>query len=207
MTQHLSTRSILLGLLALCQTACTSTSNERSSTPIVNNIAQAPPPTTTDPGAGSTPGMVPENLPPPQIDGALLLRPEQLVTQVQEAVNPIYPNWVLFKHGTYVVFDNKDHMPDLVQKALDLMKEHRPKTAEAYHWDYSVTELHRIEGWSVHGNGYGIYTYVYPREMADLEADMPQVAAFAKAKRALDEAVPEVVYVHDANGLRPYTKQ
>lgn len=203
---------LLYVLLFLVLVACNTPPNPAvPNVPPTTAVDPAPKPSTPQPEAivpdnGNMTNMDPRNLDIPTVDRTLLLTPSQLAGQVTQAVNSMYPNWVILEHGTYIVFDDPGNIPDVTTKALQLLEQHRPKTEEDSYWMYSISNLTNIDGWSVYGNGYGIYTYVYPNELLNDDPSMPEVAAFAKAKRSLDEANPKIVYTHTAeNGLRVHT--
>lgn len=196
-------------LVALLLTACEAPAPQppAPAPPVEQPVQQpkAPMPPVQDPLNGSMTNMDPRDLNIPKIDVSILLRPDQLAGQITQAVNSMYPNWVLLQHGTYIVFDEQSTIPNMPSKALDMLEQYRPKNEEESFWMYSISNLSNIDGWSVYGNGYGIYTYVYPNELSNPNPSMPDVAAFAKAKRALDEANPKVIYTHTAeNGLQAY---
>ena len=83
---------------------------------------------------------------------------ETLLEHVKLAINPNLQDWVLFENGTYVIFDAVDTIPDMEAEAIKLMKEYGPAHAGGPAGDFSVTHLHRTEGWVVSGHGYGMYT-------------------------------------------------
>lgn len=138
------------------------------------------------------------------MDPSLLLSSELLVEKVQQSIIPVYKNWVLFKYGTYVILDDINNIPDVGQEALRLLEAYRPKSAlEKPDWDYSISHLEQVEGWSVYGNGYGIYTYVHPDEMIEAP-DPPNIIVFSRNKRTMDEANPQILYISSAEGIRAY---
>lgn len=189
-------------LLAACETPAP---QPPAPTPPIEQ-PKTPMPPAPDPYNGSMTNMDPRDLNIPKIDVSTLLGPAQLAGQITQAVNSMYPNWILLKHGTYIVFDDQSTIPNMPTKALEMLEQYRPKNKEDSYWMYSISNLSNIDGWSVYGNGYGIYTYVYPNEMLHDNPSMPDVAAFAKAKRALDEKSPQIIYTHTAkNGLQVYT--
>lgn len=201
---------LLLLLLTACEDAPPVVELPITQDPVTTTVAPEPAPPVPQPPAGEGIGgmsnMDPRDLPIMMVDVNQLLTPAQLAAQVSQAVNPIYPNWILLANGSYIVFDDPSEMPNLVEESLTLLEQHRPKTVEDGYWMYSISNLVNIEGWSVYGNGYGIYTYVHPSELKEANPAMTTVAAFAKAKRALDEATPQVIYVHTSSGLAAYTK-
>ncbi|MFK7797861.1 MAG: hypothetical protein AB8E82_10440 [Aureispira sp.] len=169
-------------------------------------VAPSPQPNTSTPDPGNNGTMTMENLDDVQVtmNPSLFLSPEQLLEKVQQSIIPVYKNWVLFKNGTYIILDDISNIPDVGQEAIRLLAAYRPKSVmEKPSWDYSISHLERVEGWSVYGNGYGIYTYVHPSEMVDAPAP-PTIIVFSKNKRMLDEANPEILYISSAEGIRAY---
>lgn len=136
-----------------------------------------------------------ENMVIPDIGETAKLSHEELRSYIKEAIIPSYQNWLIFRNGTYIVFDNVDTIPDVKKAALNWLAHYKPKTPADNHWEYSITDLDRTEGWAVFGNGYGIYTFVHAKELSDAPSPQ-QIAAYAKAKRALDEKKPEIIYVN-----------
>ncbi len=197
---------LLLITFTACQNQPQPTAPVAPETNTTVQVAPAPQPAPAPSNNGSMTNMDPRDLEIPEVDQSILLQPAQLAGQITQAVNSMYPNWVLLENGTYIVFDDQGNIPDMATKALDLLEKYRPKNEEDSYWMYSISNLTNIDGWSVYGNGYGIYTYVYPSEMLKDNPSMPDIAAFAKAKRRLDEDTPKVVYTHTAeSGLKTYT--
>ncbi len=165
---------------------------------------------TAAPNTGAKPGnngtMTMENLDNVQVimNPNLFLSPEQLLEKVQRAIIPVYKNWVLFKYGTFIILDDISQVTDVAQEAKRLLATYRPKSVlEKPTWDYSISHLEQVEGWSVYGNGYGIYTYVNPDEMVDAPTP-PTIIVFARNKRTLDENNPQVLYSSSVDGIRAY---
>lgn len=231
MMKHHKMPYIFLFLLLLGMSACeeaalpseqvpvTTTVNNQPAPPVpqptpaqvpepMPQVQQAPlPTTTTSPTDGEKNGtMTMENLDNVQVtmNPSLFLSSEELLSKVQQSIIPVYKNWVLFKNGTYVILDDISGIPDVAQEALRLLEAYRPKSAvETTNWDYSISHLDRVEGWSVYGRGYGIYTYVNPNEMIDA-ASPPNIIVFSKNKRTLDENNPQIIYISSAEGIRAY---
>ncbi|MCH2022746.1 MAG: hypothetical protein MK207_09735 [Saprospiraceae bacterium] len=128
------------------------------------------------------------------------LSEQELLSNIQEAIIPSYKDWVIMKNGTYIIFDNIDTVTNISKSAIQLLRKYKPKTAAEHNWDYSITDLDKTEGWSVFGNGYGIYNYVHPKELTE-NPSAEQIAAFAKVKRTLDENNPKIIYINSKNGL------
>lgn len=119
-----------------------------------------------------------------------------LLENVKLAINPKFEDWVLFEHGTYIIFDNADTISDVQAEAIRLMKEFGPVYAGSPAGDFGVTHLNKTEGWVVSGHGYGMYTYVNPSE---LEAKFPtdiEIGTFGRSKRQKDGDSPVIVHIN-----------
>ncbi|MDC0230608.1 hypothetical protein OAK19_01450 [Aureispira] len=125
---------------------------------------------------------------------------QELLNKIQKAIIPSYKDWVILKNGTYIIFDNIDTIANISESAIQLLNKYKPKTAAEHNWDFSITDLDQTEGWSVFGNGYGIYNYIHPKELTT-NPTPEQIGAFAKVKRALDEKNPKIIYINSKNGL------
>jgi hypothetical protein len=150
--------------------------------------------------SGSMTNQAIEDIAPATIDEDSNIKPKKLLGYVQEAIIPMYKDWVLFENGTYVIFDNIDTIPDIQKAALEHLKAYTPKTSVEINWDFTISDLEQIDGWSVYGNGYGIYTFVHAIELS-MGASPQQVGAYAKAKRALDEKSPKILFVSSKDGI------
>lgn len=157
--------------------------------PITNNSPQAP---GTNNQATDETGTLSGN--------NVTIEPKRLLTYVQSAIIPIYKDWVVFEHGTYVIFDNIDTVPDIQKSALAHLKAYTPKTVLDNNWDFTISDLDETDGWSVYGNGYGIYTFVHATELS-MGASPLQVGAYAKTKRALDEKNPKIIFISSKDGI------
>lgn len=134
------------------------------------------------------------------VDEENKIESQKLLAYVQSAIIPIYKDWVLFENGTYVIFDNIDTIPDIQKAALEHLKTYTPKNVLENNWDFTISDLDEADGWSVYGNGYGIYTFVHATELS-VGASPLQVGAYAKTKRALDEKNPKVIFISSKNGI------
>ena len=123
---------------------------------------------------------------------------ETLLEHVKLAINPNLQDWVLFENGTYVIFDAVDTIPDMEAEAIKLMKEYGPAHAGGPAGDFSVTHLHRTEGWVVSGHGYGMYTYVNPTELSEKTPTDVEIGLFERSKRNLDGKNPKVLHINRA---------
>lgn len=119
-----------------------------------------------------------------------------LLKNVKLAINPKFQDWVLFKNGTYIVFDNADTIPDLENEAIKSMKEFGPVYAGGSAGDFGVTYLSKSEGWVVSGHGYGMYTYVHPNELNSEKPNDVEIGLFGRSKRNLDGENPVIIHIN-----------
>lgn len=119
-----------------------------------------------------------------------------LLNQVKLAINPKFQDWVLFKNGTYIIFDNADPIPNLENEAMKLMKEFGPVHVGGSAGDFGVTHLNKTEGQVVSGHGYGIYTYVNPKELKPEKPNDVEIGLFGRNKRDLDGKNPIIVHIN-----------
>ncbi|KFF02231.1 hypothetical protein IW20_25285 [Flavobacterium hydatis] len=119
-----------------------------------------------------------------------------LLNQVKLAINPKFQDWVLFKNGTYIIFDNADTIPNLENEAIKLMKEFGPVHVGGAAGDFGVTHLNKTEGWVVSGHGYGMYTYVNPKELKPKKPNDVEIGLFGRNKRDLDGKNPIIVHIN-----------
>jgi hypothetical protein len=119
-----------------------------------------------------------------------------LLNRVKLAINPKFQDWVLFKNGTYIVFDNADTIPNLESEAIKSMKEFGPVYIGGSAGDFGVTHLNQTEGWVVSGHGYGMYTYVNPNELKSEKPNDVEIGLFGRNKRDLDGKEPIIIHIN-----------
>ncbi|CAA6825249.1 MAG: Unknown protein [uncultured Aureispira sp.] len=186
-------KSFLLSLVCLVLLLC-SCENKVQKAP-VPVLPDAPPITT------KTANQPIQNSTPVPVESESTIEPKKLLSYVQVAIIPIYKDWVLFENGTYIIFDNIDTIPDVQKAALEQLKAYTPKTVLESNWDFTISDLDDTDGWSVYGNGYGIYTFVHATELSPGVSPL-QVGAYAKTKRALDEKSPKILFISSKDGIR-----
>jgi hypothetical protein len=165
-------------------------------------LPELPPVTTKTPkSSGSMTNQAIEDIVPASVNEDYQADSKQLLNYVHAAIIPVYKDWVLFENATYIIFDNIDTIPDIQKAALQHLETYRPKTPAESNWDFTISDLDETEGWSIYGNGYGIYTFVHPEELSK-DASPQQVGAYAKTKRALDERNPKILFVSSKNGIQ-----
>jgi hypothetical protein len=187
--------SFLLILLGSCNT------NPVQQTPIP--VLPEQPPITTNtpkPSGRMTNGPIDNNI-PISVNENYTVDSKKLLGYVQSAIIPVYKDWVLFENGTYIIFDNIDTIPDIQKAAFQHLETYKPKTVLESNWDFTISDLDDTDGWSIYGNGYGIYTFVHATELS-MGASPLQVGAYAKTKRALDERDPKILFISSKNGVQ-----
>lgn len=122
---------------------------------------------------------------------------EELTTHVRCAINPQFENWVLFRNGTYIVFDNPESISDIRKEATDLMKEFGPVHVGGPAGDFGVIALSETDGWVVSGHGYGMYTYVHPTELDNPKAADLEIGLYGREKRDADGGSPEIIFINE----------
>lgn len=120
----------------------------------------------------------------------------ELINHVRLSINPKFQDWVLFKNGTYIIFDNPDTIPDLESEAIKLMASFGPVYIGTPAADFDVTDLNKTEGWIVSGHGYGMYTYVSPNDINSKTPDITTIGLLGRTKRDLDGKNPVVIHIN-----------
>ncbi|WP_172821011.1 hypothetical protein [Chryseobacterium sp. T16E-39] len=120
----------------------------------------------------------------------------ELIENVKLAINPKFQDWVLFKNGTYIIFDNADTIKNINDEAISQMKEFGPVFGGGPAGDFGVTHLNKTEGWIVSGHGYGMYTYVSTSEIENKTPNDVEIGMFGRNKRNLDGKNPKIIYVN-----------
>lgn len=121
---------------------------------------------------------------------------KELIKNVKLSISPKFQNWVLFKNGTYIIFDDIKQVKNINNEAIALMKEFEPVSAGGSAGDFNTIRLLKTEGWIVAGHVYGIYTYVSPTEIENKSPNDLEVGLFGRSKRDLDGRNPEIIYIN-----------
>ncbi|WP_228448871.1 hypothetical protein [Chryseobacterium mulctrae] len=121
---------------------------------------------------------------------------KELIENVKLAINPKFQDWVLFKNGTYIIFDDITKVKNINDEAMVMMKEFGPVFAGGPAGDFNTIHLTKTEGWIVSGHGYGMYTYVSPSEIQNESANDMEIGLLGRSKRDLDGKKPEIIYVN-----------
>lgn len=121
---------------------------------------------------------------------------KELINHIKLAINPKFQDWVVFKNGTYIIFDKADTINDINTEALKQMRKFGPVYAGGPAGDFGITTLNKTDGWIVSGHGYGMYTYVNPSELSIKNPSDTEIGLFGRDKRDLDGKNPEIIYVN-----------
>lgn len=119
----------------------------------------------------------------------------EIIEQAKLAINPRVPNWVLFAGGTYVIIEEEAELKAPREHAIERLKEFGPVAAGGPAGDFSVIRLNNTDGWVVSGHGYGIYTYVHPRELS-ADPSQVEIGLYGRSKRHEDSQGLEVIHVN-----------
>ncbi|WP_299437767.1 hypothetical protein [uncultured Aquimarina sp.] len=125
--------------------------------------------------------------------------PKSLLDNVRLAINPKFQDWVLFKNGTYIIFDDISKVNDIQNEAIKLMEEFGPVSAGGPAGDFNVTSLNQTKGWIVSSHGYGMYTYVHPNELNTTSPDNIAIGIYGRTKRDKDGNNPKIIYINKSN--------
>lgn len=120
----------------------------------------------------------------------------ELLHHVRLSINPKFQDWILFKNGTYIIFEHADEISNLESTALKLMAEFGPVYSGERSEDFDVTDLKNTEGWIVSGHGYGMYTYVSPQEMKSETLNIVEIGLLGRRKRDLDGRNPFIMHIN-----------
>lgn len=121
---------------------------------------------------------------------------KELINHIKLAINPKFQDWVVFKNGIYIIFDDADTIKDIHNEALKQMREFGPVYAGGPAGDFGITTLNKTDGWIVSGHGYGMYTYVNPLELSIKNPSDSEIGLFGRNKRDLDGKNPEIIFVN-----------
>jgi len=122
---------------------------------------------------------------------------KKFLENIRLAINPKFQYWVLFEHGTYIIFDDITTISDIRVEAVKQMKEYGPVHVGGPAGDFEVIPLSQTEGWVVAGHGYGMYTYVSPTELNSSSPSDITVGLYGRSKRNNDGENPNIIYVNE----------
>jgi hypothetical protein len=121
---------------------------------------------------------------------------EELIEKVKLAIKPIFQNWSLFSNGTYIIVEEEKDIRNIKEYSLHQISNYGPVYVGGPAGDFSVIALTKVEGWSISGHGYGIYTYVHPDEITDSEVDDITIGLFGRQKRQKDSDEKNIIYIN-----------
>jgi hypothetical protein len=104
-------------------------------------------------------------------------------------------SWVLFEHGTCVIFTNATG--DLAKQATDLLAEWGPVQVGTDAGDFDVVELANHPGWVVTCHHPDILTYVSPEEIGPAPSEI-MIGLIGRSKRDTDAHELKVVHIEKA---------
>ncbi len=123
----------------------------------------------------------------------------QLIKHIQLAINPKFKNWILFKHGTYIILEETSDEKEIEAQGLELIKRYGPVFAGGSAGDFGTTKLNQTEGWVVSCHCYGMYTYVHPSELDEKSPGELEIGLYGRSKRDKDGLQPKIVCI-SSNG-------
>ena len=104
-------------------------------------------------------------------------------------------SWVLFEHGTYVLFHEPGPDVDLRVQAITIMQGHGPVHAGSPAGDFSVDRYRAVQAFLVMFDHPTMFTFVDPRAVGS--SDHLQIGLHGRAKRERDAAELTVVHIED----------
>ncbi len=108
-------------------------------------------------------------------------------------------SFVVFEHGSVVVFVDAAADADLAADALALIADAGPVAAGGPAGDFGVISLPDERGWAVTSHHPDLLTLVLPGEVDDGAADVT-IGLYGRSKRGQDAEERSVAHVHDARG-------
>ena len=123
---------------------------------------------------------------------------ERMIENVQLAVYSEMKNWILFENGTYVIIEEEITEERIRKMGIAQMKQARESKEDAL-TDFLVTDLPKVDGWSMNRNADGMYTYLYTSEFESKEPTFLEITKLGKAKRDKDAEDLKVICI-SANG-------
>ena len=121
----------------------------------------------------------------------LNLEKDILIQTVKSIVQGKFPQWVLFRNGTYILFE-----PTQLYNISEL--KHVASAQLNEHGDY-------LGGWVVpFPLNSGIYTFIHSSEFEDIEPSELAISVLGRNKCLSDYEQEEILYIHSANGARSF---
>lgn len=124
------------------------------------------------------------------------LTTEELIKHVKLVINPVFKNWILFSHGTYIINEETSDKKEIEEQGLQMMKRFGDfEFGGGEAGDFGVSDLKYLVGWLVSYNAYGMYTYVHPSELENSDPKDYEIGLYGRSKRSADGSNPEIIYI------------
>ena len=105
-------------------------------------------------------------------------------------------SWVVFEHGTCVIFKNPDPQLDLKKEAIKLLKEWGPVVPGTPAADFSITSLTEHPGWVVTCHHPDIINYVDRSEFDEkLLVGEVSIGLRGRSKRDADAKSLKIIHI------------
>lgn len=111
-----------------------------------------------------------------------------LIFNVQLGIHPKQKNWVLFKHGTYVIFPNQTSETDARRTAIALLKSYNGTTV-------NTRKSQLAKGW-IASTTKGIYNYIDRKKMGRGVPEENAIVQKAIENINLDKKELEIVHIN-----------
>ena len=122
-----------------------------------------------------------------------ILDKNTLISNVKDIADRIYPRWVLFENGTFVMLRDDQQPIAIGFWAVQILETEGIVTRQNRDLKFSVTPA--FEGWLVTGDYWAIYTYVHKSEIKT--RDLKEIGQFGMAKRHSDSVGPRIIFLQD----------
>ncbi len=123
---------------------------------------------------------------------------ENIIDTYRSIITTEDASWVIFEHGTCVIFKNPDPNLDLKKEAINLLKEWGPVYPGTPAGDFNVTGLENDPGSIVTCHHPDIINYVKRSDVARDEFQLvneAQIGLFGRSRRDLDAKSLKVIHV------------
>ena len=127
------------------------------------------------------------------------LDPDAYLETMRAVIHGADKSFVVFAHGTVVVFTQPSSDLDLAQAAKDLLAEHGPVHPGSAAGDFGVITLPDGRGWAVTSHHPDILTLMLADEAAPSGSEMT-LGLVGRAKRDQDAEALAIVGIEDRRG-------
>jgi hypothetical protein len=133
------------------------------------------------------------------------LKKEALVFSVQQAINNKFPNWVLFRNGTYIVFDKNNRSSKNELKYLATLQIDQ-QTKLLQHiltfCNATVFPFDDLNGWVVPCTiNSAIFTFIHASEFDEEAPSELAISVLSRYKNQDDFERGEIIHVEVSNTL------